>query len=146
PVDAARDEARLDPLPSDPLDARTDVGGDGRVVVAPAGEEGRVVRVGDADPGGALGVVDVAGEGGRGAPGARGGDDPRRFGVPLLRQLLEDRLGDVVVATPVCPAFGVCELIHVVTAVPPRQRWGDVVDLAGLVDEMTLPSMQFDQL
>ena len=44
--------------------------------------------------------------------------------MPLVGQLLEDRLGDVVVATPVGGPFGVGELVHVVAAglggQPPR--------------------------
>jgi hypothetical protein len=48
----------------------------------------------------------------------------------LIAQLLEDRLGDVVVATPVCRAFGVGELVKIVAAGLVCQPFGLVVHLS----------------
>ena len=49
-------------------------------------------------------------------PGARADDDPLRQRMPLEGELLEDRLGDVVVAPPVGGPLGEGELVQVVPA------------------------------
>ena len=61
-------------------------------------------------------VAQVAADRRRGAAGAGAADDPRRFRIGFLRQLAEDRFGDVVVAAPVGRAFGQAELVEVAGA------------------------------
>src|SRR5699024_9084162 len=101
------DEARLDPLPADAFDPRPVFGRGLRVLVPPSGEEGRIVRIGHADPSRPTGVADVPGQGRRGASRACGGDDPGRLRVRFERHLEEDRLGDVVVSPPVRVPYGI---------------------------------------
>src|SRR5699024_12027259 len=125
-------EARLDPLPADAFDPRPVFGRGFLVLVPPSGEEGRIVRIGHADSGRPTGVADVPGQSRRGASRARGGDDPGRFRVRFERHLVEDRLGDVVVAPPVRGSFGIRELVHVVPAVLRGEAGGDLVDLVGI--------------
>ena len=66
-------------------------------------------------------------------------------GMPLQRQLLEDRLGDVVVAAPVGGPLGVGELVEVVPAglvgQPPRL----VVDRRRVVDQVAAAALELDQ-
>jgi hypothetical protein len=100
-----------------------------RVPGAPGVVERRALGVDDAEPGVELAVAQVAADRGRRAAGAGADDDPGGHRVPLEGQLLEDRLGDVVVAAPVGRALGVRELVEVVaaalaaSAVPRRRSW-----------------------
>ena len=71
--------------------------------------------------------------------------DPARDRVPLARHLLEDRLGDVVVAAPVGGPLGIGELVEVVAAALVGQPARHVVDLAGVVDEVALAALALDQ-
>ena len=68
----------------------------------------------------------------------------RGNGVRLALHLGEDRLGDVVVASPVGGALGVGELVHVVAAPlagqPPRLS----VDVVRVVDEMAMAAVELD--
>lgn len=78
-------------------------------------------------------------------PVPHGGDDPGGFGIPLHPQLLVDGLGDVVVAPPVGGTFGVGELVHVVAARLGREGRRLLVQPAGVVDEVALAAVEFDQ-
>jgi hypothetical protein len=63
-------------------------------------------------------------------------DDPVRHRVRFQRQLLEDRLGDVVVAPPVGGPLGVAELVQVVPAALVGQPVRLDVHLARVVDHV----------
>ncbi len=111
----------------------------------PSVEEAGVLGVGHADARVVLHVADVAPDGRGGSAGAGRGDDPGGLGVPLQPQLLVDGLGDVVVATPVGGAFGIGELVHVVPAGLGREGRRLLVQPAGVVDEVALATVEFDQ-
>ncbi len=84
-------------------------------------------------------------DGGAGAAGPGPDHDPPGHGVPLPGHLLEDRLGDVVVAAPVGGPLGEGELVQVVPAALLGQLPGDLVDLARVVDEVALPALALDE-
>ena len=63
----------------------------------------------------------------------------------LISHLLENRLRDVVIATPVSGALSVRELVHIVTTQPVGQYASPVVDLVGTVNEVATSTLTFDQ-
>ena len=67
------------------------------------------------------------------------------IGWASCAHLLEDRLGDVVVAAPVGGPFGVGELVEVMAAGLLRQPLGLGVHLRRLRDEMATAALGFDQ-
>ena len=95
------------------------------------GQERRALRIDDGEPGGEAAVAQVPADRRARAAGARADHDPLGHRVRLGGQLLEDRLGDVVVAAPVGGALGVGELVEVVAAQLVGQASRDVVDGAG---------------
>ena len=70
--------------------------------------------------------------------------DPGRHGMLLLRHLLEDRLGDVVVAAPVGGALGIRELVHVVAAELARPGAAPRHTFRRAVDEMAFAAIEGD--
>ena len=90
-------------------------------VAGPARVEDRVVGVDDAQLRRVLHQARVAADRRARAAGARAVHDPGRDGVPLQRHLVEDRLGDVVVAAPVRRALRVRELVEEVAAALVRE-------------------------
>src|SRR5262249_55179683 len=77
--------------------------------------------------------------------GACADDDPGRYRVPLQLHLVEDRLGDVVVAAPVGGAFSERELVEVVAGALVGETAGLVVDGGGVVDQVAGASLGLDQ-
>ena len=72
-------------------------------------------------------------------------NDPRRNGVSLHRHLVEDRLGDVVVAPPVGRTLRVGELIEEIATGFVRKPTRLVVHRCRVVNEMARPSVRLDQ-
>jgi hypothetical protein len=65
--------------------------------------------------------------------------------VRLQLQLLEDRLGDVVVAPPVGGALGVGELVEVVPAAPVGQALGLGVHVRAVLHEVAARPVPLDE-
>src|SRR3546814_2962032 len=64
--------------------------------------------------------------------------NPGQNGMRLLPQLLENRLGDIVVGAPVRSSFSVGELIYVMPTQLARQAFGFPIDLSYRVHQMYL--------
>ena len=114
----------------------------------PGGEvvgEDAVLRVDDAELRHHPAEADVAPDRGRGPSGAGADDDPGRHGMAFQRHLLEDRLGDVVVAPPVGGPLGVRELIDVQTTALRREPRRFGVDGRGVGDDVAPTSLLLDQ-
>src|SRR3546814_10942014 len=62
----------------------------------------------------------------------------------LLPQLLENRLGDIVVGAPVRSSFSVGELIHVMPTQLARQAFGFAIDLSSRVHQMYLSAVKLN--
>src|SRR3546814_18404343 len=60
----------------------------------------------------------------------------------LLPQLLENRLGDIVVGAPVRSSFSVGELIHVMPTQLARQAFGFAIHLSSRVHQMYLSAVK----
>ena len=90
-------------------------------------------------------VADEAADRRRGAAGARADHDPARDRVGLPAHLLEDRLGDVVVASPVGGALGVGELVHVVAAHVLGQLLRDGIHGRPVIHQVTAAALGLDE-
>ncbi|MNK94002.1 hypothetical protein D3C87_1141920 [compost metagenome] len=89
-----------------------------------------------------LAITHVSAQGGRGAAGTGAGNQPARFGMLLETHLLKDRLGNVVVRSPVGGAFGVGELVDEVPVVFASQALGLGVDLGRIVYQVALATIE----
>ena len=145
-VDDLGHEGRLDARPADAFDARAARAGRRQVAGRIALEEGRVFRIGDAQPGRQLLVADVAADRGRSAAGAGAHHDPGGDRMLFAAHLLEHRFGDVVVAAPVGGALGIGELVHVDTAQTGRQLVGGGIDALAVGHQVALPALALDLL
>ena len=108
-------------------------------------QERRTLRIDDGEPGGQAAVAQVPADRRARAAGARADHDPLGHGVRLGDQLLEDRLGDVVVAAPVGGALGVGELVEVVPAQLVGEAAGDLVDGACGSHQLAAAAFALDQ-
>lgn len=91
-------------------------------------------------------IANSAPDGSRGAAGSRPAYDPRRHWMLLLRHLREDDLGDVVVAAPVGCAFGIAELVEIVTARLGGEPMREVIDRPRIVDGGDLAAVEEDRI
>ena len=143
-IDHLGQERRLDPRPPDPLDARTAVQTQAGIARLVKIEEHRTLGIGAQHPGAMLAITHITTEGRRGAAGTRAGNQPARFRMPLEPQLLENRLGDVVVRPPVSGPLGVGELVHEMTTALPGQALGLRVNLRRVLHQMALAAVEGD--
>ncbi|MNT07851.1 hypothetical protein D3C72_1425700 [compost metagenome] len=103
-----------------------------------------MLRVGHAEPHLHFLVPDEATEGRRGAAGARAADDPGRLREAFRRHLAEKALGDIIIASPICGALRIGELVQVVAVQFRRQPLGGVVDHAAVFNEVDLAAVEPD--
>ena len=66
--------------------------------------------------------------------------------MPFGPHLIEDALGNVVVAPPISGAFGIGELIKIVSASLVGQSAGSIIDRRSGVDEMATSAEPLDRL
>ena len=125
------------PMPSMRDDAPADVATALRI----RREERRVLRIDHAQLGGVASIAQITADRRAGAAGARADHDPVRDRKLLFVHLLEDRLGDVVVAAPVGGPLGVGELVEVVPAGLLGETFGLGVHLRRLGHEMATATL-----
>ncbi len=143
-VDDFGEERWLDAGAADALDPAAG-GGEAVVAALPGVVEDRVLDIDHAERR-QVAIADVAPDRRRGAAGAGTHHHPfgNRLGLGL--HLLEDALGDVVVAAPVGRPFGIGELVQVVAAALVRQVVCDRRRSPGVVDEMARAAEALDRV
>ena len=90
-------------------------------------------------------ITDIAPDRRARATGASADDNPCRHRMALAGQLLENRLGDVVVAAPVRGTLRVGELVHEQASAGASQSVRLRIDRRGVLDQMTAPTLELDQ-